>query len=256
MKLSVRLLTIALVAVPAVPALAVTATTGTAATGTATAATAAPATVAHYTFDRGATATGRVAENSGRGTPLTIRTADRGTIRFFTTKTGRYIGFPARCARTATFCPRALLQGSDDPDLDPGVRSFRWGATLYLSKAHLAGSSNVVQKGVATTESQWKLQVGATHGRAQCVVVGRGNSTAYIVRSSITVADSKWHHVQCVRIGGAMAVYVDGVARGRVAVPATLSILNDKPLRIGGPNFNTNSDMYHGYLDNVYARLG
>jgi hypothetical protein len=87
-------------------------------------------------------------------------------------------------------------------------------------------------------------------------VVGRGSSQAYIVRSSVTVADSKWHQVQCVRVGGAMAVYVDGVARGRIAVPATLSIANDKPLRIGGPNFNTNSDMYHGYLDDVFARLG
>jgi hypothetical protein len=28
------------------------------------------------------------------------------------------------------------------------------------------------------------------------------------------------------------------------------------PLRIGGPNFNTTSDMYHGYLDDVYAVLG
>jgi hypothetical protein len=253
MKLSVRLLTIALVAVPAVPALAVT-TAGT--TAKTAVAAAAPVYVARYTFDAGVTATGRVAENSGRGSVLTVRTADRGTVRFLPAKTGRYIGFPGRCATGATTCPRALLEGTDDADLDPGTRSFRWGAQIFQVKSQLAGSSNVMQKGVATTESQWKMQVGATHGRAQCVVVGRGNPTAYIVRSSITVADSKWHHVQCVRIGSAMAIYVDGVARGRVAVPATLSIENNKPLRIGGPNFNTNSDMFHGYLDNAYAILG
>ncbi len=253
MKLSVRLLTIALVAVPAVPALAVT-TAGT--TAKTAAAAPAPVYVARYTFAAGATATGRVAENSGRGPVLTVRSADRGAIRFLPTKAGRYLGFPFRCATTATTCPRALLEGADDADLDPGTRSFRWGAYLNVSKAQLAGSPNVMQKGVATTESQWKLQVGATHGRAQCVVVGRGNPTAYIVRSTVTVADSKWHHVQCVRVGGAMAVYVDGVARGRVALPATLAIENNRPLRIGGPNFNTKSDMYHGQLDDVYARLG
>lgn len=253
MKLSVRLLTIALVAVPAVPALAVTTAGATAKTA---AAAAAPVYVARYTFDAGVSATGRVAENSGRGSALTVRVADRGTVRFLPSTTGRYAGFPGRCATGAATCPRALLEGTDDADLDPGIRPFRWGAQIFQVKSQLAGSSNVMQKGAANTESQWKMQIGATHGRAQCVVVGRGNPTPYIVRSSVTVADSKWHHVQCVRVGGAMAIYVDGVARGRVAVPPTLSIENNRPLRIGGPNFNTNSDMFHGYLDNAYAILG
>ncbi len=252
MKLSARLLTLALIALPTAPAVA--ATTSPAGAPSATATT--PVLVARYTFDGGASATGRVAETSGRGAALAIRTADRGTVRFYAAKVGRFIGFPVRCAAGAPTCPRALLEGADDADLDPGTRRFTWGATLLIARSQLAGSSNVLQKGVATTESQWKMQVGATHGRAQCVIVGRGNPTAYIVRSSVTVADSKWHHVQCVRIGGAMAVYVDGVARGRIAVPATLSIENNKPLRIGGPNFNTTSDMYHGYMDNAYAILG
>ena len=247
MKMSARLLTLVLIAVPAVPALAA-----------ATIATAepAPVTVARYTFDAGASAAGRVAENSGRGLPLTVRTADRGAVRFVTAKTGRYVGFPARCAAGATTCPRALLEAANDADLNPGTRRFRWGASVYLTKAQVAGSSNVLQKGVTTTESQWKMQIGATHGKAQCVVVGRGSATAYIARSSDTVADGAWHKVLCQRSGTVIAVYVDGVNRGRVAVPATLSIDNTKPLRIGGPNFNTTSDMYHGYVDDVFAILG
>ncbi len=252
MKIPARLLTIALIAVPAVPALA--ATTASPANRT-TAAAAAPVLVARYTFDAGATA-GRVADTSGRGAPLTIRTAERGTVRFHAAKTGRYIGFPLRCASGATTCPRALLEGTDDADLDPGARPFTWGATLLVAKSQLAGSANVVQKGVATTESQWKLQVGATHGRAQCVVVGRGSARAYVARSTVSVADGKWHRVVCRRSGSTVAVHVDGVVRGRATVPAALSIVNNKPLRIGGPNFNTSSDMYHGFLDNVYAQLG
>jgi hypothetical protein len=252
MKLPVRLLTVALIAVPAVPALAAT----TAVTATAPTATApAPVTVASYTFNGGITS-GRVAENSGRGTPLTVRTADRGAVRVVTSGSNRFIGLPVRCAAGAQTCPRALLEGSDDPDLDPGIRSFRWGASVYIAKSQLAGSSNVVQKGIATTESQWKMQIGETHGKAQCVVVGRGSSRAYIVRSANTVADSKWHKVVCQRSGSVLSVFVDGVNRGRTTVPATISILNDKPLRIGGPNFNTSSDMFHGFVDDVYAVLG
>jgi hypothetical protein len=247
MKMSARLLALSLILVPAVPALATTAATPTA-TG--------PVTVARYTFDAGPAAGGRVAENSGRGLPLTVRTADRGGIRFVTAKTGRYVAFPARCASGTTSCPRALLEAGNDADLNPGTRPFRWGASVFLTSAQLAGSSNVVQKGVTTTDSQWKLQIGASHGRAQCVLVGRGAATAYIARSSVTVADGAWHKVLCQRSGTALAVYVDGVNRGRTAVPATLSVANTLPLRIGGPNFNTTSDMYHGYLDDVFAILG
>jgi Concanavalin A-like lectin/glucanases superfamily len=252
MKLATLLLSLAPVAI-GVPVLAVTAAdAGT----SATVAAAAPTVVARYTFDAGATASGRIAEKSGRGVPLRIRTADRGSVVFYTTKSGRYIRMPLRCAAGATTCPRALLEGADDPDLDPGTAKFRWGATINVSKSQLAGSTNVMQKGVSTTESQWKMQVGESHGRAQCVVVGRGSARNYLIRSSVVVADSKWHKVLCLRSGASLIVYVDGVNRGRVTIPANLTISNDKPLRVGGPNFNTASDMYHGYLDDVYAARG
>ncbi|HEY7272748.1 MAG TPA: LamG-like jellyroll fold domain-containing protein [Actinoplanes sp.] len=246
MKMSARLLALSLIVVPAVPAMA----------ATAAPTAAGPVTVARYTFDAGATAAGRIAENSGRGLPLTVRTADRGAIRFLSGKSGRYVAFPARCASGATTCPRALLEAGNDADLNPGTRPFRWGASVFVTPARLSGSSNVMQKGVTTTDSQWKLQIGSAHGRAQCVVVGRGSATAYIARSSITVADGAWHKVLCQRSGTTLAVYVDGVNRGRTAVPSTLNVTNTLPLRIGGPNFNRSSDMYHGYLDDVIAILG
>jgi Concanavalin A-like lectin/glucanases superfamily len=244
MKIPARLLTLALIAVPAVPALA------------ATTAAVAPTRVMRYTFDNGATATGRVAENSGRGSALTIRSADKGTVKFATTTQGRYAVFPAPCAKTATTCPRALLEGTDDADLDPGTRQFRWGASVRVTQAQVVGSSNVVQKGVYDTESQWKMQIGANQGKAQCVVVGRGSPTSYLVRSSVGVADNVWHTIACLRSGATLTVYVDGHNRGHVTIPSDLSISNDKPLRIGGPNFNATSDMYHGQLDDVYAVLG
>jgi len=246
MKLSTRILSLALIVVPAVPVLAAPA-------AAAAPVVPAPVVVARYSFDT--TVAGRIPDLSGRGTPLTIRTAAGGALRYVTVGANRYVGLPVRCATTGA-CPRALLEGTDDPDLDPGTQTFRWGASINIGKAQLAGSSNIMQKGVANTESQWKMQVGATHGRAQCVAAGRGSAKPYLVRSSVAVADGTWHKLQCVRSGAALAIYVDGVARGSVAVPATMSLSNDKPLRIGGPNFNTSSDMYHGYLDDVYASLG
>jgi hypothetical protein len=247
MNISARFLALALIAVPAVPALA--------ATPAVAAPKAGPVLVARYTFDGGVVA-GKVAENSGRGVALTVRSANRGTIRFPALAAGKYAGLPTRCAKTVTACPSALLQGADDPDLDPGTRRFTWAASLRVAKTQLAGSANVVQKGVATTESQWKLQVGLKNGKAQCVVVGRGSAKAYVARSSVGVADGAWHKVVCVRSGALLSVSVDGAVKGSVAIPAAMSILNDKPLRIGGPNFHTTSDMFHGDVDDVYAQLG
>ena len=120
----------------------------------------------------------------------------------------------------------------------------------------IVGSANVMQKGVANTSSQWKMQVGRTHGKAQCVVVGTGSRTVYIARSATSVADGQWHKVLCQRNGTSLSVYVDNVARGQTTIPANLSISNALPLRVGGPNFNTRTDMYHGRLDDVYAELG
>lgn len=246
MKLSTKLLTLALIAVPAVPAVALAANAATA-----------PTTVAKYTFDKGAVSE-RIAENSGRGVRLKVRTIDGGTVKFpAASGGGRYVGFPAYCVPTATKpCPRALLEGADDPDLDPGRRQFRYGASVYVQKWQVHGSANVMQKGVVSTESQWKLQIGEQTGRAQCVVVGRGSTQTYIARSDITVADGTWHRVMCLRTATLLSVFVDGRKRGQMAVPATLDISNSLPLRIGGPNFAASSDMYNGFLDNAYVALG
>ena len=252
MKIAIAFAAMAGLIVPVSSAQAASAATS----DTPPAATTAPALVARWDFDAGSTG-GRIADTSGRGPALTVRGADQGVIRFEGGPTGgKYIAFPDACATGAATCPRGLLEAANDADLNPGARLFRWSARVHLTKAQVRGSANVMQKGVAATTSQWKMQIGATQGRAQCVVVGVGSPTVYIARSASPVTDGQWHKVLCQRSGTSLSVYVDGVARGQATIPSTLSISNTMPLRIGGPNFNTSSDMYHGLLDDVYAELG
>ncbi|WP_433382308.1 LamG-like jellyroll fold domain-containing protein [Actinoplanes sp. CA-142083] len=234
------------------PPAAATVTAGAPAAGTP----AAPLLVARWDFDAGPVA-GRVSDTSGRGVALTIRGADQGVIQFEGGATGgKYVAFPVACATAATVCPRGLLEAANNVNLNPGTRLFRWSARVHLTKAQVVGSANIMQKGVAGTGSQWKMQVGATNGRAQCVASGSGSPTVYIARSTATVADGLWHKILCQRAGTSLAVYVDGIRGGQATIPSTLAIANTLPLRIGGPNFNTRSDMYHGLLDDVYAELG
>jgi concanavalin A-like lectin/glucanase superfamily protein len=239
MKIAIAFAAAAGLLIPASPALATSAGTP------------APALVARWDFNAGANA-GKIADTSGRGQTLSVRAADQGVIRF----EGGAVAFPAACATGATVCPRGLMEAPNSADLNPGVRNFRWSARVRLARTQLTGPANIMQKGVAGTGSQWKMQLGATNGRAQCVVTGAGTATAYIARSTTSVTDNLWHKIHCQRSGTSLSVYIDDVQRGRTAIPATLSISNTSPLRIGGPNFNTRSDMYHGYLDDVYAELG
>jgi hypothetical protein len=210
--------------------------------------------VARYTFDAGATS-GQVPDSSGHGPALTVRSVDNGVLQFPGAPAGgRYAAFPAVCP-TTTPCPRALLEGASTAGLNPGTQLFRWSARVLITKDQVKGSANVMQKGVAGTGSQWKMQIGATQGRAQCVVGGVGLTGGFLVRSATTVADGQWHKVLCQRSGAALSVFVDDVLKGTASIPATLSISNSLPMRIGGANFK-NGDMYHGLLDDVYAELG
>jgi hypothetical protein len=226
------------------------------------AATAAPATaptgpvlVARWDFNAGAVG-GRVADTSGHGGPtLSARGADQGALRYPDGPAGKYVAFPDLCAPGAT-CPRALLEAPNSANLNPGVRPFRWSASVHVVKPQVRGSANVMQKGTSATGSQWKLQIGQKVGKAQCVVIGVGSTAVYIAHSSAPVTDGVWHKVSCLRSGTSLAISVDGVQQGTTTIPATLSISNTMPLRIGGPNFNASSDMYHGLLDDVYAELG
>jgi hypothetical protein len=219
-------------------------------------ASAVPATVARYSFDAGASTTGVIASNSARGLPLKIRSSGGGAARFGVRAPGKYFAFPPRCAATATTCARLLLEGGDDIDLDPGTKPFRWGATINATAGQVGQSANVMQKGVASTESQWKLQIGGVRPRAQCVVVGVGSAKAYIARSDVDIIDGKWHQLTCLRSATLLAVVVDGSMRGKIALPSTLNISNAMPLRVGGPNLQATGDMYNGALDDVFAALG
>lgn len=103
-----------------------------------------------------------------------------------------------------------------------------------------------MQKGYASSPGQWKLQVDGYAGRPSCVVGG------YLARSAVSIADGRWHDAVCERSDGWLTISVDGVPRGRVAVPAAAAIGNDLPLRIGGTGLAAANDQFHGALDDLF----
>jgi hypothetical protein len=211
-------------------------------------------TVARYTFDGWSQGSTVVADDTGAGRGLTVLSRNGGTLGSVPHDGGTAIAFPGRC--TTAGCPRAILEGGDDPRLDTGAANLSYGASVLLRPDQVADGENIMQKGVSRSSSMWKLQVDGAAGRPTCVLVGRGSTRHYIARSAVGVADGAWHRIACDRRNGRLTISVDGVHRGSVAVGSKVWLANDSPLRIGGKNVADSNDQYFGALDDVWVSRG
>jgi hypothetical protein len=209
-----------------------------------------PVTIAVYPFD----VRGLILDSSGNGHTLRVISGHGGVVRQVVHGRGMALAFPARCTRQV--CPHVALQAPTTADLNPGTRNIAYGADVLLPPAQTSKGQNVVQKGYSKTSSQWKLQVDGMAGRPSCVVVDEHKPRIRIATSTVSVADGRWHALQCRRAGKTLTVYVDGVARGRTAVPAGLSVRNNRPLSIGGKGAFRDNDQFNGALDNVWVTIG
>ncbi|MEU4238718.1 LamG-like jellyroll fold domain-containing protein [Actinoplanes sp. NPDC026619] len=208
---------------------------------------------ARYTFNAQA---GSIIDESGHGHTLAVVSGQGGAVRPVVHGQGAALAFPVHCAARAAICPHVALQAPSSADLNPGTRNIAYGADVLLAPGQTSKGQNVVQKGYSTTSSQWKLQIDGVAGRPSCVLVDDKKPTIRMVTSSITAADGRWHAVACRRTGTTLSVVVDGVERGRTAVPAKLSVTNSRPLSIGGKGAYADNDQFNGALDNVWVEVG
>jgi hypothetical protein len=219
-------------------------------------ANAAPATVAvRYTFDGGVAHLNRGVGNE----PLLVtKTAQGGTIRSIAHGSGEALEFPALCAHPgASTCARAIVETTgNDSALNPGTRPISFGATVRIGSHRTSDGENILQKGYATAESEYKLQVDGLAGKPSCAVVGTSTTRIYLAKSSVAINNGVWHTLSCVRTAGTLSVMVDGTTRGSVSVPASLSITNGDDLRLGGKGTSANNDQFDGELDDVWITVG
>jgi hypothetical protein len=206
---------------------------------------------ARYTFNGRA---GAILDESGHGHTLSVVSGQGGAVRSVVHGQGTALAFPAHCATAV--CPHVALQSPSSADLNPGTRDIAYGADVLIVPGQTSKGQNIVQKGYSTTSSQWKLQVDGVAGRPSCVLVDDKKPRIRIVTSTVSVADGRWHAVSCRRAATTLTVLVDGVARGSTAVPAKLSVTNERPLSIGGKGAFADNDQFNGALDNVWVEIG
>jgi hypothetical protein len=212
----------------------------------------APITV-RYAFDGGAD---KPITDTNGAHPLLPLAQNGGGLNLFPQGAGLALAFPERCTLPRERdCPRAILEGVRDDTLNPGTRPLRYGASIRMTRDDLGDGANVLQKGYSVGGvSQFKLQVDHRQGHPSCVVAGRDR--IYRAEPALNIADGAWHDIACARTARRLSITVDGVERAAAAVPATLSIANAEPLRIGGKGPNKGNDQYAGEIDNVFLTIG
>lgn len=205
-----------------------------------------------YTFDDGA----RRPITDVRGRYLLRPHAQNGgTISLVRQGKGLAVRYPSRCTLSREKdCPRAILEGFRDDNLNPGTRPLRYGASIMMTHSDLADGANVFQKGYSVGGgSQFKLQVDHKQGHPSCVVAGRAH--IYRAEPRVDVADGRWHRLVCTRTANRLTLTVDGVERAAVPVPRKLSIANAAPLRVGGKGANKGNDQFAGQIDDVFLTI-
>ncbi|MFI5894460.1 LamG-like jellyroll fold domain-containing protein [Actinoplanes sp. NPDC051513] len=205
--------------------------------------------MARYTFNGRA-----IVDASGRGHTLSVISGHGGEVRSVVHGQGMALAFPARCATPV--CPHVALQTPTSADLNPGTRDVAYGADVLLLPGQTSKGQNIVQKGYSTTSSQWKLQIDGAAGRPSCVLVDDKKPAIRMITSTVSVVDGRWHALACRRSGTTLTVLVDGAQRGSTAVPAKLSVTNERPLSIGGKGAFADNDQFNGALDNVWVEIG
>jgi hypothetical protein len=187
-----------------------------------------------------------------------VLTDNRGAIQRVPDGTGGVaLRFPGPCRDPGTGCPRAVVDVPNSPGLNPGDRSFSFGAMVLLQPDETTDGSNVMQKGrFRTLGAQWKLQIDGIAGRPSCVFRGGpGRSGPSVtVTSPVSVATGNWHRVRCVMTADQAAVVVDGLTTS-VRATSVRSLSNTAPVRLGGPGLGAGDDQYHGLLDDVFLRI-
>ncbi|RJK97903.1 LamG-like jellyroll fold domain-containing protein [Vallicoccus soli] len=197
----------------------------------------------------------RVTDVTGRGNDGRVRLARGGALRSVVgALTGsRALQFPAACSGAA--CPAAVVKVPDAAVLVPRTRPFAYGARLRLPAAAVTHGANVVQKGLWGDRGQWKLQV--DDGRPGCVVAGQhdGDLRRAVVAAPRSIADGRWHELECRRTATAVELVVDGAVAARQAAPA-VDVRPGAAVAVGGKGVSSSGDQFHGALDEVWLRVG
>lgn len=169
---------------------------------------------------------------------------------------------------------------TDGDALSPGTADFTLAADLRLDLDSTAtDGNNVVQRGLARSSDQYKIQADVVNGRARVeCALGKtvdGAWTSVRVTSSRAITSRRWYRAKCRRSGSTLTLVVrtwaaDGTARtwskdevsGLPVLDLTWPVDgNVAAMTVGGKlrpdgSIPADHDQLNGLVDNVALRIG
>ncbi|NMO54966.1 LamG domain-containing protein [Actinoplanes sp. TBRC 11911] len=194
-----------------------------------------------------------MADDSGNGHDLTPVSRHGGSYTTVAHDGGSALAFPPPCDDEP--CPRIALRSATTTGLNPGRHPLRYGASVRLAADETTKGENVLQKGYSAMGSQYKLQIDGAQGRPSCVLVGDRSPMIHLAVSSVSVADDRWHTLECRRSGSHLVILVDDRLRGATLIPVNLAVRNDMPVSVGGKGSYLDNDQFQGVLDEVWVSI-
>jgi hypothetical protein len=174
-----------------------------------------------------------------------------GTIRNVT------LGVPGDIGTAYSFdASTSIVRVPSSDDLNPGTQPLQISAHIRVPANLASGDYNVIQKGIATAiGGAYKLEIyakiGKKFGHPDCAfnsAVGKNR-----VYGQTSIADGKWHVVECHLTDTQAWVTIDG-NDGPKSARVVGSIANTSDLTVGGKTNNTH--YFNGDLDEVAITVG
>jgi hypothetical protein len=151
---------------------------------------------------------------------------------------------------------RSVVESAHRSDLNPGVRDFRVGVSVALTRG--AGNWNIAQKGYYGNAGQWKLDMRERRGGVSvgCRVKGTAGAVRAWSPPGAIETGSRWYSLACHRVGDRVQVLVDGRVVASAQGPIG-HVANTKPYLIGSKGMNARDhDQFLGRLDDAYVSVG
>lgn len=138
-------------------------------------------------------------------------------------------------------------------DLNPGGRSFSFGAWVKFTGLPPPETWDILRKGISSSPGGfYKLELYNAGGTARALCHVAGSTGAFNAVGGSNLNDDRWHHLTCSRRAGLVTLTVDGIVWTRVGNPG--SVANTSDLTIGAKP--TGDDHFAGLIDLAHLTVG
>jgi hypothetical protein len=153
-----------------------------------------------------------------------------------------------------------VISVANGSGLNPGLADFSFGVAVRVTRSQAAKGydSNLIQKGLWSGRSQWKLQLDGARAWPVCVFAGMRDGAFRRVSliSTSGIADGRWHRLTCERTATSVRLVVDGKVTARASFGA-VRLSDSGAVTIGGrAPAKSGNDQFFGTMDRVFVSRG